>query len=452
MSGSADLIRRREQVVCPGVGRISGMTAATAKGAAIIDADGREFIDFTGGIGVMNVGHCDPAVVRAIAEQSQRLLHTCIHVATYEPYIALCEKLVEILPHGDSTKAMLVNTGAEAVENAIKIARQATGRAAVICYTGGFHGRTLLCSTLTSKVEYKTGCGPFMPEVYRLPFPKGPSTRERRSGFDDAAVAACELARLKMALKDTVAPGNVAAIIIELVQGEGGFHVAPKAYIEGLRKICDEHGIVLIFDEVQSGFGRTGTWGACEHYGVTPDLSTWAKSMGGGLPISCVIGKASVMDKVTPGTLGGTYGGNPVACAAALATIESMRSQRLLERGTAIGQTMRTRFESAAADNPAITDVRGLGAMMAVEIMGGGTFTAPAAPVVKAITTACMQRGLLVISSGVMADTVRVLCPLVITDEQLDRGLTILLEEIERHTAAAATSAAPAPLKATMKG
>ncbi len=447
MSASADLIRRRESVVCPGVGRISGMTAAKARGALIVDADGKEFIDFAGGIGVMNVGHCDEHVARAVAEQSARLMHTCIHVATYEPYIALCEKLVEILPHGDATKAMLVNTGAEAVENAIKIARQATGRSAVICFTGAFHGRTMLCSTLTSKVEYKTRCGPFMPEIYRLPFPKGRSAPGKRSGFNDEAVAACELARLKMALKDTVAPGNVAAIIIELVQGEGGFHVAPKAYIEGLRKICDEHGIVLIFDEVQSGFARTGAWGAYEHYGVVPDLSTWAKSMGGGLPISCVIGKASVMDKVTPGTLGGTYGGNPVACAAALATIASMEKQNLLARAKTIGRTLTDRFEAAAAANPAITDVRGLGGMVAIEIGAPANASKPVAAVVKDITVSCMERGLLVISSGVMGDAIRVLCPLVITDAQLDRGLTILLEEIERHTAAAAPTAAHAAVK-----
>lgn len=417
-----DLIARRDRVVCPGVGRLSNMTAASASGATLVDADGREYIDFAGGIGVMNIGHGDPDVVAAIRDQAGRLLHTCIHVATYEPYVALCEKLVELFPHGRNTKAMLVNSGAEAVENAIKIARQATGRDAIICFTGGFHGRTLLATTLTSKVSYKVGCGPFAPEIYRLRYP----VVRPRSGVSEEQVAACELARLRSALLDTVAATNVAAIIIELVQGEGGFNVAPKSYIQGLRTICDEHGIVLIIDEVQTGFARTGRWAAYEHYGVIPDLSPWAKSMGGGLPISCVIGKAEIMDRVTPGTLGGTYGGNPVACAAALATIRRMEELQLNARAEKIGATIRSRFEAIAANVPEVADVRGLGAMMAIEFTERGNQSKPAKELVARVVDRCRNDGLLIIPAGVHGNVIRVLSPLVISDDELGRGLDIL--------------------------
>lgn len=417
-----DLIARRDHVVCRGVGRLSNMTAASASGATLVDADGREYIDFAGGIGVMNIGHGDPDVVAAIRDQAGRLLHTCIHVATYEPYVALCEKLVELFPHGRNTKAMLVNSGAEAVENAIKIARQATGRDAIICFTGGFHGRTLLATTLTSKVSYKVGCGPFAPEIYRLPYP----VVRPRSGVSEEQVAACELARLRSALLDTVAATNVAAIIIELVQGEGGFNVAPKSYIQGLRTICDEHGIVLIIDEVQTGFARTGRWAAYEHYGVVPDLSPWAKSMGGGLPISCVIGKAEIMDRVTPGTLGGTYGGNPVACAAALATIRRMEELQLNARAEKIGATIRSRFEAIAANVPEVADVRGLGAMMAIEFTERGNQSKPAKELVARVVDRCRNDGLLIIPAGVHGNVIRVLSPLVISDDELGRGLDIL--------------------------
>ncbi|MEQ8771120.1 MAG: aspartate aminotransferase family protein [Phycisphaerales bacterium] len=433
-----DLIERRHRAVCRGVGQLSDMTAASASGATVIDADGRSFIDFAGGIGVMNVGHGDPAVVAAIKDQADTLLHASIHVATYEPYVALCEKLVELFPHGEGTKAMLVNSGAEAVENSIKIARQATGRSAVICYTGAFHGRTLLATTLTSKVNYKLGCGPFAPEVYRLPYPVV------RARDDEAEVVERELARLRRTLHDTVAARDVAAIIIELVQGEGGFFVAPKAYVEGLRAICDEHGIVLIIDEVQTGFARTGAWAAYEHYGVTPDLSPWAKSMGGGLPISCVIGSGAVMDKVTPGTLGGTYGGNPVACAAALATIRRMEELSLNERAAHTGAVIRERFEAIASRVREVSDVRGLGAMMAIEFGEGSDPGRPAGALVKRVIDACRERGLLIIAAGVDGNVVRVLAPIVITDEELARGLDIFEEVVLSMTSQPASASAGA--------
>lgn len=422
MSSGADLIERRKRVVSSGVGMLSEMTAAHAEGALVMDADGREFIDFAGGIGVMNVGHGDPAVVEAIREQAGKLLHTCIHVATYEPYVALCEKLVELFPHGGSgTKAMLVNSGAEAVENSIKIARQATQRDAIICFTGGFHGRTLLATTLTSKISYKMNCGPFAPEVYRLPYPV-----VKRGGASEAEVVERELARMRGALMDTVSASDVAAIIIEMVQGEGGFHVAPKGYVQGLREICDEFGIALIIDEVQTGFARTGAWAAYEHYGVYPDISPWAKSMGGGLPISCVIGKTEFMDKATPGTLGGTYGGNPVACAASIATLRRMEELDLNGRAMRCGEMIRARFDGWANDLEEVTDVRGLGAMMAIEFCEGGDPSKPAKELVARVISECRANGLLAISAGVHGNVIRVLAPIVITDEQLARGLDIM--------------------------
>ncbi len=444
MSRSEELVRRRDAVVCPGVSRGSGLTAASAKGAIITDLDGREYIDFAGGIGVMNIGHSDPAVVAAIAEQAGKLQHTCIHVATYEPYVALCEELASLFSHGrsgEATKVVLVNTGAEAVENSIKIARQATGRDGVICFTGAFHGRTLLCSTLTSKVAYKQGCGPFAPEIYRVPFPRALAGERSLS---EAELVERELGRLRAAFKDTVAASDVAAIIIEPVQGEGGFCVAPRGYLQGLRALCDEHGIVLIFDEVQSGFCRTGKWSAYEHSGVIPDLSTWAKSMGGGMVISAVIGSATIMDKVTPGTLGGTYGGNPVSCAAALAAIESMKRLDLNARGAAIGRTIRARFEALRKTTKAVTEVRGLGAMVALELCEDGDELRPATSLVKGVVDACRERGVIVIAAGVHSNVIRVLSPLVITDEQLTRGIDILCEEIERHAGSASRRVATA--------
>jgi len=430
MSKSKDLIKRREMVVCPGVGRLSDLTVSHALGATITDSDGRDYIDFAGGIGVMNVGHCDPVVVEAIRKQAGEILHTSIHVATYEPYIELCEKLVELLPHGPSTKAMLVNTGSEAVENAIKIARQATGRSGVICFTGAFHGRTLLALSLTSKVNYKISCGPYAPEIYRLPYP----IVRPYDPLSEETIVKRELHRLREALHDTTAPENVAAIIIELVQGEGGFNVAPKAYVQGLRDICDEHGILLIIDEVQSGFGRTGHWAASEHYDVTPDISTWAKSMGGGLPISAVVGRAEIMDRSKPGTLGGTYGGNPVACAAALATIRQMETLKLNDRALSTGERIREKFLEIASHTEQVSDVRGLGAMMAIEFSKTDDPTQPDGDLVNSIITTCRDNGLLIIPAGIDGNVIRLLAPLVISDENLELGLTILETAIAKHT------------------
>ena len=432
---SRDLLLRREAVVPRGIPRVTTATVVRAWGARLEDADGRELIDFAGGLGVMNAGHGRPEVIAAIREQAERLVHTCFHVATYEPYIALCEKLVALLPHGGATKAMLVNSGAEAVENAVKIARQATGRPAIVCFSEAFHGRTLLGMSLTSKVGTKRGCGPFAPEIYRLPFP---NHYWRGDGLSVRDFVARELDRFREALVGVVAPEQVAAVLIEPVQGEGGFVPAPDGYLEGLRAICDEHGMLLVCDEVQTGFCRTGRWAAYEHWGVVPDLSVWAKSMGGGLPIGAVLGRAEIMDAALPGTIGGTYGGNPIACAAALATIRVMEEEKLGERAQAIGRRVRERFEALRARCPLVGDVRGLGAMVGMELVLSGDPRRPATEQATAILAACVERGLLVLSAGPHANVIRVLSPLVIPDAELERGLAILEEEVLRAGARAA--------------
>ncbi|HUF68452.1 MAG TPA: aspartate aminotransferase family protein [Longimicrobiales bacterium] len=436
-----ELLARRAAVLPRGVPRVTTVTAATARGAIITDVEGRRIIDFAGGIGVMNAGHCDESVVAAIREQAGRLLHTCIHVATYEPYVALCEKLVSLFPHGRQTKAFLLNSGAEAVENAVKIARQATGRPGIVCYSESFHGRTLLGMSLTSKVKYKTGCGPFAPEIYRLPFPN-----RFRYGDDlpEDRFVERELDRLRGAFDTMVAATDVAAILIEPVQGEGGFVPAPAEYLRGVRGICDEHGIVLIFDEVQSGFCRTGRWAAYQHFGVVPDLSTWAKSMGGGLPISAVIGRADVMDAAVPGTIGGTYGGNPVACAASLATIAVMEKLDLNARAVEVGGRIRDRLEDLRDHVPELVDVRGLGAMVGAEFCEDGNPARPATAQVGNIQRACLERGVLTIAAGTYGNVIRILSPLVITDDELDEGLDIMEAEIVRAFAAPGSPAVAA--------
>jgi 4-aminobutyrate aminotransferase/(S)-3-amino-2-methylpropionate transaminase len=427
---STSLLTRRAAVVSRGVPLATNATVDRGRGARL-ESGGRSLIDLASGIGVCAAGHCPPSVVAAIEKQARELLHTCIHIATYEPYVALCEKLVAILPHGDATKAMLVNSGAEAVENAIKIARQATGRSGVVCFTGAFHGRTLLGMSLTSKVGYKAGCGPFAPEVYRLPFP---SHYHDGDGLSVDRFVARELHRFEDALSTTVRAADVAAVIIEPVLGEGGFIPAPPGYLAGLRELCDRHGIMLIFDEVQTGFGRTGHLGAYQHYGVTPDLSTWAKALGGGLPIAAVLGRAEVMDAAQPGTIGGTYGGNPVSCAAALATIELIESENLAARALHIGETVRASFEVLKAKCPAVGDVRGLGAMMALELVEHGDPNRPATAAAAQVTEACLGRGVLVLRAGVHGNVVRVLCPLVISDDDLETALDVIVSEVLQKT------------------
>ena len=423
------ILARRAAVVPRGVPQATSLVVDRGAGALLTDPSGREFIDLAGGIGVMTVGHSHPAVVAAVQAQVTRLQHTCIHIATYEPYVALCERLATLLPHGASTKVILLNSGAEAVENAVKIARQATGRSGVLCFTGAFHGRTLLGMSLTSKVAYKAGCGPFAPEIHRLPFP---DRFHDGGGLDEDAFVARELARLREALSTVVAPTDLAAILIEPVLGEGGFVPVPQAYLQGVRGLCDHHGILLILDEVQTGFCRTGAWGAYQRLGVTPDLSTWAKALGGGLPISAVVGRGEIMDAARPGTIGGTFGGNPVSCAAALAAIQVMEDEALASRAEQLGADITAHFEALRNRCPTVADVRGMGAMVALELCEGGDPARPAGALTREVLAACYARGVLVINCGVHGNILRVLCPLTIPQEQLDRALTVLVEEIER--------------------
>ncbi|HUF46542.1 MAG TPA: aspartate aminotransferase family protein, partial [Vicinamibacterales bacterium] len=432
-AGTADLLARRRAVVARGVGSFAGDIAiASGRGAVLVDADGQEWIDLASGIGVMAVGHSHPDVVAAVQAQVATLQHTCIHVATNEPYVALAETLASKVPHGNATRVMLANSGAEAIENAVKIARQATRRPAVIAFDGAFHGRTLLALTLTGKSGYKTNCGPFAPEVYRQRFPD----RYRfGAGMTEEQFASRELDDLRdRFVRGPVPAGSVAAIVIEVVQGEGGFVPAPLAYLRGLRDLCDAHGILLIVDEVQTGCGRTGRWAAYEHAGIVPDISVWAKAMGGGLPIAAVVGKAAVMDAAEPGTLGGTYGGNPVACAAALAAIDVIERERLADRAVVIGQRIRDRFDALKRDCPIVGDVRGMGAMLAMELSCDGDPTRPAAAETAAVVARCRQQRVLVLTAGPHGNVIRMLPPLVITDAELERGLDAIEEAIRCPT------------------
>lgn len=423
MTSSQKILDRRKQFVPNAIGIFNPSTAASASGAIITDADGKEMIDFAGGIGVVNAGHCPPPVVAAIAEQAAKMIHCSFNVASYELYMQLAEKLANLFPHGENTKVMLTNSGAESVENAIKIARQATGRQAVICYDGAFHGRTMMAMTLTSKTGYKTGCGPFAPEVYRLTFP---DKYRYGKGMNEDEFADFHLQELNKFFHTNVAATQVAAIIIEPVQGEGGFNVVPVKYLQGLRKICNQFGIMLILDEVQSGFGRTGKWAAYQHFGVTPDISTWAKSMGSGMPIGCVIGKAEVMDSCQPSTLGGTYPGNPVCCAAAIATIKYMEEININALGEKVGNIVRERFNKMKEKFPAIGDVRGLGAMMAFELVKNNNPFQPDGGTCKKLIAYCAAHGLIMINAGVNGNVIRILSPLVISEELLNRGLEII--------------------------
>ena len=389
------------------------VVAAEARGARITDLDGNTFIDFAGGVGCLNVGHAHPHVVQAAQEQLERFSHTDYTVVPYEVYATLAERLLARAPIGGPTKAAFFNAGTEAVENAVKFARAYTGRPAVIGFEGAFHGRTLLSLTLTSKVHpYKAGLGPFAPEVYRVPYPNafgGLSAKEA-------------LAALQRAFRTTVAAENVAAIVFEPVQGEGGFIPATREFAQGLRAICDEHGIVLVCDEVQSGFARTGRFFAIEHYDVEPDLITVAKSIAMGLPLSGVLGKAAIMDAPVDGGVGGTYVGNPVAQAAALAVLDVIEEEGLVERSAAIGDTMRARLESWRPRWPQVADVRGLGAMLAVELVDGGE---PAMGLASQVVVEALQRGLLLLKAGVYGNCIRVLVPLVISDAELDEALDV---------------------------
>jgi 4-aminobutyrate aminotransferase / (S)-3-amino-2-methylpropionate transaminase / 5-aminovalerate transaminase len=419
---SREILERKARTVADPLSITFPIVIAEGRGATLTDVDGNTFLDLTGGVGCLNVGHSHPQVVAAARDQLDRFGHTDFTIVPYEPYVRLAERLCELTPISGRTKAAFFNAGTEAVENAVKFARSYTKRTAVIAFEGGFHGRTLLSLSLTSKTHpYKAGLGPFAPEVYRVPFAqdyRGPDARTA-------------LAALEQALVTEVAAEDVAAIVIEPVQGEGGFVVAPRPFLEGVRRICDDNGIVLVVDEVQTGFGRTGKLFAIEHYGVEPDLMTLAKSIAAGLPLSAVIGRAEIMDAPGDSAIGGTYVGNPVAQAAALAVLDVIEEEELVQRAAAIGETLRTRMSSWHERFDAVGDVRGLGAMMAIELVHDRDSKDPAPELASAVVEAATQRGLLLLKSGIYSNCIRVLVPLVITDAELEEALDVWEEALQ---------------------
>jgi 4-aminobutyrate aminotransferase/(S)-3-amino-2-methylpropionate transaminase len=420
---SLALLERRRAAVSHSPFMVTPLFIERASGATVTDVDGNTFLDFAGGIGTVNVGHARPEVVEAASLQAGKFIHTCFNVAMYEPYVALAEKLNAIVPAARPRKSVLFNSGAEAVENAVKIARRVTGRPGVLTFEHGFAGRTYLALTLTSKVApYKTGFGPFVPDVHRLPYP-----RFSTSGFtDEDRYVDHLLDEVRRFFRTHVDPSEVACVWMELVTGEGGFLVAPKRYVQGLVALCREHGILFIADEIQTGFCRTGTMFASEQYGIEPDLVTLAKSLAGGLPLSAVVGRADLLDGVQVGGLGGTYGGNPVACAAALAAIEVYQREDIAGHAARLGERLMGRLRSWQGNFACIGEVRGLGAMVAAEIVAEKATHAPAREHLAAISRRCLERGVILISAGTDGNVLRFLFPLVITADELDEGLDVI--------------------------
>jgi len=426
MTTNAELFERRLAAVPNGVSHATNVFAARAENAEVWDVEGRRYIDFAGGIGVLNVGHRHPTVVAAVKDQLERSMHTCWQVLLYEPYVALAERLNKIAPIAGPAKTILLSTGAEACENAVKIARAATKRSAILAFSGAFHGRTMMAMALTGKVApYKQAFGPMPAEVFHVPFPVehyGVSVKDSLRALDTL-------------FKSDVAPTSVAAILIEPVQGEGGFHVAPTELLQALRKLCDTHGIMLVADEVQSGFGRTGKMFAIEHSGVKPDMITIAKSLAGGLPLAGVVGRAEIMDAVGPGGLGGTYAGNPLACAAGLAVLDVFEREKLLERSVAIGALIQSRLETlkGRADLLPINAIRGRGCMIAFDLVRQAGEHEPDAGAAKRVTTRALQQGLVLLTCGVYANTVRILVPLTASDAIVKEGLDIMERALMRN-------------------
>ena len=416
MSDNASLWKRKEAVTPRGVGVMTQLFVARAENSELWDVEGKRYVDFAGGIAVLNVGHRHPKVVEAVKAQLDRFTHSCYQIVPYESYVALAERLVAKVPIPGPRKATFFSTGAEALENAVKIARAATGRPGVITFSGAFHGRTMMALALTGKVvPYKTGFGPFPGDVYHLPFPiplHGVPVEET-------------LHALHTLFKADIDPKRVAAIVIEPVQGEGGFYVAPPELLKALRTLCDAHGILLVADEVQTGFGRTGRWFGMEHHEVHPDLMTVAKSLAAGLPLSAVVGRADVMDAPAPGGLGGTYAGNPLAVAAAHAVFDVMESEKLVERANTLGERVRARLGPLAGKVPRLAELRGLGAMLAVEFMKPGT-REPDADFTKAVQKRALDRGLLLLTCGVHANVIRFLFPLTIQEPVFAEAMEIL--------------------------
>lgn len=417
MPTNADLARRRAAAVPRGVGNLLQVYADRASNAELWDVEGRRYIDFASGIAVLNTGHLHPKMQAAVAAQLARLSHACFQVTPYENYVALAERLNALCPGPGPNKTIFLTTGAEAIENAIKIARYHTGRSGVIAFGGAFHGRTLACMSLTGKVQpYKAGFGLMMPEIYHAPFPMtyhGVSVEQALAGLDHL-------------FKSAIDPARVAAILIEPVQGEGGFYIAPPAFLQALRTLCDRHGIVFIVDEIQSGFARTGKWFAIEHASVAPDLMTVAKSLAGGVPLSAVVGRADIMDAPLPGGLGGTYAGSPLGCAAGLAVLDIIESEQLCARADRLGETLQARLRDLQSRWSCIGEVRGVGAMVALELVKDRNPAAPDAELTKALIQAAGRRGLVLLSCGVYSNVIRFLMPLTIPDALFAEGMAIL--------------------------
>ena len=431
---NSELHQRRQKAVPRGVTNSLAVYTERAANAELWDVEGKRYIDFASGIAVLNTGHVHPKVKAAIAAQLERFTHSCFQVTPYESYIELAEKLNEIAPGPTPKKTIFLTTGAEAIENAVKIARFHTKRSAVIAFSGGFHGRTLACISLTGKVQpYKAGFGPMLPEVYHIPFPMA----YHGISVEDSLEALAHL------FKADVDPARVAAIIIEPVLGEGGFYGAPADLLRKLRGICDQHGILLIVDEIQTGFGRTGRMFAIEYSGVEPDLMTVAKSVSGGVPLSAVIGKADIMDSPGPGGLGGTFAGSPLACAAGLAVLEVIREEQLLNRASHIGHFMTSRLKGLQVRFPCVGEVRGLGAMVAIELVKNCSADSPDADLTKALVQAAGRKGLVLLSCGVYANVIRFLAPLTITDALLKEGFNLFEQALQEVAGTTATATAP---------
>ena len=424
---SKALLARRAAAVVAGLGKSTDVVVERVEGALVHDVDGNTLIDLAGGIGMAAAGHCPPAVVQAVQHQAAQLLHTCALVTTYEPYVALCELLNEVAPIAGVKKSILSNSGAEAVENAIKVARAYTKRAGVLCFEGGYHGRTLLTLSLTSKYGlFKSGFGPFAPEIYRIPAPE--PYRKPPQLTDAQYVEAC-IAQLERALIAQIDPSALAAIIIEPVQGEAGFIPMPRRFLQRIRELCTQHGIVMIADEVQT-FGRTGTLFACEQLGIQPDVVTVAKALGAGLPIAATIGRAEIMDAPHLGGVGGTYGGSPLACAAAIEAVKQLRSPAFLAQATHVGHLMCSELMAMQGNSRLIGDVRGLGPMLLVELVLDREAKTPAPAHALAVIKRCVAHGLVLIRAGLYSNCIRFMPPLVITDDQLREALAVVAEAI----------------------
>jgi 4-aminobutyrate aminotransferase/(S)-3-amino-2-methylpropionate transaminase len=425
---ATELLAKKEQHVPRGPFNTMPTFAIKGEGALLTDVDGNTFIDLAGAIGSLNVGHCPPKVVEALKKQVDQYIHPCFHVMMYEPYVQLAEKLNKITPGTHHKKTFFLNSGAEAVENAVKIARKYTGRKAIISFERGFHGRTLLAMSLTSKVKpYKFGFGPFAPDTYKMAYPY---YYRKPKGMTNEELDAEILRRLEDFFLSEVPAEDVAAIIMEPVQGEGGFIVPSKTFVQGVKRICENYGILFIADEVQTGFGRTGKMFAIEHFEVVPDLMTMSKSIAAGLPISAVTGRAEIMDAPNPGEIGGTYGGSPLGCVAALQVIEMLQEEKLVERANVIGQIAFNRFKELQKKYEMIGDVRGLGAMVAVEFVKDSVTKEPNKELTASVLKECHQRGVILMSAGIYGNVIRLLSPLVITNEQFEEALEVIEEVI----------------------